>query len=42
VRAETPLIIGSKATASCVVIGSDSDQFNGLVDNVFLEIGEEP
>ena len=42
VTAETPLVIGGKATASGVVIGSDSDQFNGLVDNVFLEIGEEP
>ena len=41
VTAETPLVIGGKATASGVVIVSDSDQFNGLVDNVFLEIGEE-
>jgi len=42
VSAETPLVIGGKATAAGMPVSSDSDQFNGVVDNVFLEIDEGP
>ena len=39
---EIPVVLGGKADAAGVVIGGDSDQFNGVIDNAFLEIDEEP
>jgi hypothetical protein len=41
VSSETPLVLGGKATRDGVAVVSDSDQFNGVIDNVFLEVGEE-
>jgi len=39
---EVPIVLGGKADGAGVVIGGDSDQFNGVIDNAFLEIDEEP
>ena len=37
--ARTPLVVGGKAAADGTVIRRESDQFNGVVDNVFFETG---
>ena len=37
----TPVVMGGKADANGEAIASDSDQFNGAIDNVFLTIDDQ-
>jgi hypothetical protein len=41
VSSHTPLVLGGKATSAGAAVVSDSDQFNGAIDNVFLDLHEE-
>ncbi len=41
VTAKTPLVLGGKATPAGDAVVGDSDQFNGAMDNVFLDIGQD-
>ena len=38
---DTPLVVGGKVSATGMVVSTDSDQFNGAMDNVFLKIDVE-
>ncbi len=41
VTAATPLVLGGKATRAGAAVVSDTDQFNGALDNVFLDIDQD-
>ena len=37
----TPVVLGGKASTSGAAVATDSDQFNGAIDNVFLTVDDE-